>query len=66
MFHEWELYEQTDKIYGTASQKGDIVLIMYRQKEWDLWLAYNPIRDVHFVIGNACFKCLTKIEGVVE
>lgn len=66
MFDEWELYEQTEKIYGTASQKGDIVLVMYHQKEWNTWLVYNPIRDVRFIIGSLSFKRLTKIEGVIE
>jgi len=61
MFQEWELYEQTDKIHGTASQKGDIVLVMYHQKEWNTWLVYNPIRDVRFIIGSLSFKRLTKL-----
>jgi len=52
MFDEWELYEQTDKIYGTASQKGDIVLFMYRINEFNTWRVYNPIRDVQFIVGG--------------
>lgn len=66
MFHEWELYEQTRKILGTASQKGDIVLFMYKSHH-NLWTVYNPVRDVRFVvtdyIDGGYFK---KIEGMVE
>ena len=65
MFVEWELYEQTGKILGTASQKGDIVLCMYKS-HYDLWTVYNPIRNVQFAVGSMNFGAFKKIEGVIE
>ena len=65
MFVEWELYEQTRKIHGTSSAKGDIVLFMYCING-TMWLVYNPNKDVRFVLGKFHFDAFKKIEGVVE